>query len=344
MIFLISALATILSLGTSNAFAFDGLPPTLSTSAVMPTFVALAPTVHDYSRFADGGPNANWYIGFNNAWIVRLPPGPAGKFQHAFIGAKIGRAKTRQNSDKPWIRDIIPGKVYIGVSQIPAWTSEQSFFLAETTDIPAEADPQARVDGVGGSEWFWAEVPMSMVSFTTPNYLIVWSPSNDFNSASSAPVLAASDDDPSPRETRAWNNRSLLGVPPRSPTNSLETPINNLAPALAIKLTPPEPSEPAIVLNDLGVARAGKRMLVRFSVSGQDIVEAWVESSRDRLDWARCSKLQRRPPFFFSFPPEKSPAPGLYLRGAARGVSGVVGYSEPQMLPYALPSSSNENL
>ena len=320
----------------AQAAPSEGLMPTLSTSVVVPTIITLAPTVHDYTRFADGGPDANWYVGFNNAWIVKLPPAPAGAFQRTFIGAKIGRAKTRPNPEKPWIREIIPGKVYMGISQTPAWSSEQSFFLAETADIPADADQQARVDGVGAAEWFWAEVPVSMVSFTAPNYLIAWSPSNYFTRASSSPILAAAElDEASSREARAWNNRSILGVPPRSPANSLETPINNIVPALAIKLVPPAPDEPAVSVNDLTLARSGKRVLVRFSAAGEDVTDAWVEVSRDRLDWERISTLQRRPPYVFALPPEKTPGPGLYLRGVARDVSGAAGYSEPAMIPYA---------
>jgi hypothetical protein len=335
MIFSYFILAALLRVGAASAAVADGLPPALSTSVVVPTYVTLAPTLHDYTRFADGGPDANWYVGFNNAWIVKLPPAPAGEFQRAFIGAKIGRAKTRPNPEKPWIREIIPGKVYMGLSQTPAWSSEQSFFLSETSDIPADADPQARVDGIGAAEWFWAEVPMSMVSFTAPNYLIVWSPSNYFTLASSAPILAASElDEPGTREARAWNNRSILGVPPRSSATSLETPITNIVPALALKLVPPGPDEPAVSVNDLTLARAGKRMLVRFSAAGEDVTDAWVEVSRDRLDWERISKLVRRPPYVFALSSEKSPAPGHYVRGVARDVSGAVGYSEPVMVPY----------
>src|SRR3569832_2205017 len=235
----------------------EGLEPVLSTSVVVPTIVTLAPTVHDYSRFADGGPDANWYIGFINAWIVKLPPAPAGEFQRAFIGAKVGRAKTRPNPDKPWIREVIPGKVYMGISQTPSWTSEQSFFLAAPSAIPADADPPARVDGVCAAEWFWAEVPMSMVSFTAPNYLIVWSPANYFTRASSAPILAAAELYEAGAQAQAWNNHSLMGVPPRSAASSLETPITNIVPALALKLVPPAPDEPAVSVNDLLLSRAG---------------------------------------------------------------------------------------
>jgi hypothetical protein len=338
MIFLNSVVSAVLfvSVAPARALPADGLPPALSTSVVVPTYVTLAPTVHEYTRFADGGPDANWYIGFNNAWIVKLPPAPEGNFQRAFIGAKIGRAKTHPNADKPWIRETLPGKVYIGLSQTPAWTSEQSFFLSETSDIPAEADPQEHVDGIGAAEWFWAEVPLSMISFAQPNYLIVWSPTNYFISDSSAPILAAADPEPgSPREVRAWNNRSILGVPPRSAAVSLETPIGNIYPALAIKLVSPAPDDPAVSVNDLSLARSGRRALIRFSAAGEDVAEAWVESSRDQLDWTRATKFERRPPYVFAVPLDRSIAPGVYVRGAARDISGAVGYSEPVMVPYA---------
>lgn len=318
-----------------SAAAQDGLPTSLSTSSIVPTIVTLAPSLHEYGRFADGGPDANWYVGFNNAWIVKLPPAPAGEFAHGFIGAKLGRAKTRPVPTKPWLRETIPGKVYVGISASPSWTSEQSFFLAETRDIPAEPDPQARVDGAGAGEWFWAEVPLAQISFNTPNYLIVWSPTNYFTKASSAPILAATDLDEPGGETRAWLNRSIQGVPPRAKGASLETPLNTLAPAIAIKLVPPGPDEPAVSVADFSVARAGKRVIVRFSAAGEDVAEGWVEASRDQLEWARASRIQRRPPYVFSLPPDKAPAPGSYLRGVARDVSGALGISDAYMIPYA---------
>lgn len=319
------------------AAAADGLGPVLSTSPIVPTIITLAPTIHDYGRFADGGPDDNWYVGFNNAWIVKLPPAPRGEFSRAFIGAKIGRAKTRPNVNKPWVRELIPGKIYMAVNQVPAFPNDRSFFLAETPDIPTEPDPQARVDGVGSGEWFWAEVPASMISFTSDNYLAIWSPTNWFTRASSAPILAAADiEDPTTaRETRAWNNRAIMGVAPRSTSGSLQTPINNIAPALAIKLVPPAPDEPAVNVAEFAAARVGSKVIARFSAAGEDIAEGWVEASRDQLDWTRISRLQRKPPYVFSIPGAKAPVAGTWLRGAARDVSGQVGYSEAYMVPYA---------
>ena len=126
-----------------------------------------------------------------------------------------------------------------------------------------------------------------------------------------------------------------MGVPPRSGGTSLETPLNTLAPALAIKLVPPGPAEAAVSVADFTLARAGGRVLARFSAAGEDVAEAWIEASRDQLEWARVSRILRKPPYLFTLAPEKSPAPGTFLRGVARDISGAVGQSTPHMIPYA---------
>lgn len=304
----------------------------VSTSQVTPTYLSLAPTLADFTRFADGGPDGNWYIGFNNAWIVQLPPAPAGEFARAFIGARIGRAKTRPNANKPWVREMISGKVYMGVSQSAAFTSEQSYFLAETADVPVENDPANAVEGVGAAEWFWAEVPLNMISFTRPNFLIVWSPTKTFVQASSAPILAAAAVEERAEEPHAWNNGAISGVPPRMASQALRTPMANFHPALAIKLVPPTQGEVAI--SDFKYERLGRRGVASFSVAGEDVTEAWVESSRDQLDWARATRYARKPPFTFPFPADRAPAPGAYLRAAARDASGVVGNGPAVQIPY----------
>jgi hypothetical protein len=308
----------------------------VSTSAILPTYISLSPNINDFHRFADGGDDANWYIGFNNAWIIKLPPAPMGEFSRAFIGAKIGRAKTRPNADKPWLREVIDGKIYIAISQTPSFTSQQSFFLAETADLPLEADQQSPLEGVGAADWVWAEVPMSHISFSRPNYLMVWSPTNSFVKSSSAPILAAvavEDSGPRTGDIGAWNNHSISGVPPRNPEGALETPINTINPALAIKLAPPSTSE--ISVSEFILERYGRKCLARFSVWGENIDAAWVEYSRDGLDWERLTRFQNRQPFIFTIPQDKCPKPGSYLRGSTRDILGTTGYSDPYQVPYA---------
>lgn len=329
MIYLIIAAVATLASGLA---AQEPPAAFLSTSPYLPTHLALSANINDFSRFADGGSDANWYIGYNNAWIVKLPPAPLGEFSRAFIGAKIGRAKTSPNPDKPWLRDRIDGKVYVGLSQTPAFSAEQSYFLAEAADIPLEPDPQTHVEGIGSSEWFWVEIPMAAVSFTRPNYLIVWSPTKNFLKAGTSPILAAADEDLPGREARAWNNRSISGVPPRIASSALETPLNNINPALAIRLVPPNQDE--VSASEFSMERRGRKAVIRFSTGGENLAEAWVEASRDQLDWERVGRVLRRPPFIFTLGPGQIPQPGWFLRGAARDLSGNTGFSAPHMLPY----------
>jgi hypothetical protein len=224
----------------------------------------------------------------------------------------------------------------MAISQTPSFTAQQSFFLTETEDMPLEPQPDAHIEGVGAGEWFWAEVPLALVSSSRPNYLIIYSPTEAFVKTSSSPVLAAAPvEDPGARETRAWNNHSITGVPPRNQDGALETPINSISPALAIKLTPPSTSE--ISVSEFIYERLGKKCLVRFSAWGENIDQAWVEHSHDGLDWERITRLQRKQPFDFTLPQDKCPQPGEYLRGAVRDVLGTVAASDSFRAPYGAP-------
>lgn len=297
----------------------------------LPTYLSLSPNLNGYTRFADGGPDSNWYIGFNNAWIVKLPPSPSGRYARAFIGARIGRAKTSPNANKPWIRELVGGKIYMAISHTASFTSEQSFFLTETKDLPLEADPQAAVDGVGPSDWFWIEIPLGMVSSIKPNYLVIWSPTKSFQNAAASPILAGAAVDETSGETRAWNNNAVLGVPPRTASGALRTPLNNINPALAIKLVPP--NEGHVFVTEFSVQPYGRKVVVRFAAEGLGVSEAWLESSQDQLSWERISQPARRPPYFFTVNTDSTPS-GTFIRGVARDERGNIGASNAYQVPY----------
>ena len=317
----------------SLALSASAQDVSIATSSVMPTYITLGASVNDFTRFADGGTDGNWYVGFNNAWIVKLPPAPTGEFSRAYIGARLGRAKTRPNANKPWLRERIEGRISMGLSQTPSFTSEQSFFLVDTGEMPLEGDAQAVLDGIGAAEWYWTEVPVAQISTARPNYLIIWSPSKFLVRSSSAPILAAAAEEEGAvrGEPRAWNNRSVLGVPPRTPNGALETPLPNMMPALAIKLVPAAESE--VSVGDLSLQRLAHRTLVEFSVAATDLEEAWVEISRDQLDWNRAGRRLRQQPFIISVP-NSALTPGVFVRAAARDSLGKIGHSAALTVPY----------
>lgn len=325
--FFLLLLATLLGSPAMSQDADNASDNSTVGSSRLPAFVSLIPNINDFTRFADGGPHEDWYVGFNNAWIVKLPPVPSGEYTRAFVGARLGRAKTRPRAGRGWDREAIPGKIYMAISQTPAFSSEQSFFLVETFDIPLEPDPRVSVTGTGQSQWFWTEIPIGLVSSSAPNYLIVWSPTEDFTSAATAPILAAAAYHAGPGEEQAWLNRTIQGVPPRNAEGSLQTPITSLAPALAIKLIPV--NDAAVGINECSATPQSKAVLFQFSVDAENTQTAWVEASSDKLEWRRITRFQREPPYFFTIPTERVPSKGGYLRGAGQDMLGNIGYCDP---------------
>ncbi len=310
---LIIASITFLS---TDCLAADFSPPTISTSPTLPSYLALWPNINDFNRFANGGSDGNWYIGYNNAWIVELPPAPLGEFPRAFIGAKIGRAKTTPDPDKPWISRRLSGKIYMAISQTPSFSAQQSFLIARAADLPLENGREA--------EWFWAELPPALVSFTQPNYLIVWSVTPYYLSASSSPILAAMTAPSSMDRPRAWNNQRIAGVPPRTAEGALETPLGNLLPALAIKLCPPD--GPPVSIHGFSALPAGNDIIVSFSAEGRDVSRAWLEFSADRIDWERSGPLLFHEPFILTVNRAELPGQAAFLRAVASDILGSAGY------------------
>src|SRR4051812_24400091 len=86
------------SLGVlTAALRLAGSEPAASASADYPVFVAKASNPNDYSLFANGGWDGNWYVGYNTCWIKKLPAIPLGHYARAYIGAKLGRMKLNSN-------------------------------------------------------------------------------------------------------------------------------------------------------------------------------------------------------------------------------------------------------
>ena len=280
-----------------------------------PVYISLLKDLNRYDMYASGGWDGNWYVGYDSCWILELPPIPPGQYAKAFVGAKLGRAKTVALKDRPWERAAIEGKIMMGVSPSPAFSSQQSFLLVENQDIPREAAPKETLKEVGSAQWFWAEVTLSAISFTQANYLALWSVSEQMTGVETAPIVAGAEAK-GLKETAAWVNRSIRGTPPRDADVSRETPINGLLPALALKLVPQ--NSLTVSVDNLNMAVGENGAFVSFNVIGQDIRAAWVEISFDRFDWQRVTPLLYHPPYTFTLSKEVIPENDRYfIRGVA---------------------------
>lgn len=302
-----------------------------STAATpSPEYVSMLKDLNRYDMYANGGWDGNWYVGYNSCWIVRVPPAPEGAYAKAYIGAKLGRSKSVPLPDKPWERAAIAGKIMMAVGSSPSFTSQQSFLLVENQDIPREAGPKETLKEAGSAQWFWAEIPLSAVSFNQPNYLALWSVSEQMTGSETSPIVAGAEAK-SLQGPAAWVNRSMMGTPPRDTDTALETPISGLLPALALKLIPR--SVLPVKVENLNMAVGENGAFVSFNAIGQDLRAAWVEISFDRFDWQRVSPILYHPPFTFTLPKDVIPENDRYfIRGVAVDSLETHGYSREMVV------------
>lgn len=316
--------------GPAGAQAPDGKAGAPKLSPV-PVYTALVKDMSRFYMYANGGFNADWYVGYNNCWIVRLPPMAVGAYSKAFIGAKIGRAKI-MSWPMSWDKSVIPGKVYLAISQKPEFGADNMYFLIDSADLPLEPLPNDTLDSIDSAQWFWTEVPLSRISAEKPNYLAAWSSSRYFISSSSAPIIAAAPSDDT--DENVWLNRAIKGNPP-SGDGVLETPISGLKPAIAIKLVPK--NDYRVIIKGFQAELDDDRVLISFSAIGEDIRAAWIELSYDKFDWQKTGRLLFRAPFFLSFGRDELSKDMFYLRAAAVDGLENIGYSKEIIIPAAPP-------
>lgn len=321
--------------GAAGAQQADaGKVPAFSAAAAafVPAYVAPEKNLGRYYLYADGGFHADWYVGYNNCWIVKLPPSATGGYARAFVGAKLGRAKIKSWPGS-WDTEPIPGKIYMALNQAPTFNSDHTYFLAEAADLPREPLPNDSLDGVDSARWIWAEVPLSRISAEKDNYLALWSSSRFFTSASSAPIIAAAMG--APGEENVWLNRSIRG---NSPTGAgvLETPISGIKPAMAIKLVPL--NEYKVFIKGFAAELSAGEIEVSFTAIGEDVRAAWLEVSYDKFDWQRVTRYFYRAPYFWTFGRDAISRDMFYLRAAAVDNLENIGYSKEITVP-AIPAA-----
>jgi len=360
---LIVSLAGFLLLYSSNARDLS------ASENRYPVIIAEVKNLNDFGLFATSGWDGNWYVGYNHSWVTKLPEAPEGSYAKAYLGAKLGRAKNfirrqlerarthfeqlknlpeqeREESAKQLkytsfkeisqkIEELAKklssphsGKIYIGINSSPHWDKKHSFFLVPEDDIPREGDPEEALEQVGEARWFWIEVPLSLVSFDKENYVAIWSPDENLNSAQVSPILASAWGS---REVNTWLGQESQGKAP----SSLSRPVTIFEPALAIKLVPSNEKRVLVeILNITDEEEIKEKRVVTATVSGEDIVRAWLEISRDKSSskvqkWLRTGRFAFGAPYSITLDPGKLEEGIHYLRVGAEDFWGNVGYGRP---------------
>jgi hypothetical protein len=319
--------------GISHAEEDSGSFP--SPTSFIPDYISPVRDMSKFYLYANGGFHADWYVGFNNAWIIKLPPAALEGYAKAFLGAKIGRAKIKSHP-KSSNKKIIPGKVYMGISKTPSFTQENMYFLIGSSDLPLEPLPGDYLEGINSAQWFWAEIPLSVISSEEPNYLAIWSSSRYFTKSSNSPIIAAalSDD----KTENVWLNRSIKGSPPFG-EKTLEMPISGVKPAMTIKLIPENPYR--VIIKGFRAEIGPEDMISTFCAIGEDIHNTWLELSYDKFDWQRVTKFMFDSPYYHTFKNGELSKDMFYLRAAGVDALGNIGYSSEIIIP-ALVSVDEE--
>ncbi|MBN1824592.1 MAG: hypothetical protein JW803_09775 [Endomicrobiales bacterium] len=295
----------------------------------LPIYVCELSNINDYSLFANGGWDGNWYVGFNVCWMEEFKEIPQGEYSRAFIGAKLGRMKTRPVPGKPiWEKEPIPGRIYLSLSDKPSWKPSQAVFLCDTQEIPLEGDWENALEGVGESRWFWAEVPVKKINFRGSTFIALWSPTEYFISTASSPILAGGWGG---ARVNSWMNNDVQGYAPLNLNTSLKTGISTFEPAIAIKLVPENCyQEIAVRIVDVREGRektSNKTFVV--SVTGSGIEQVWLEVTDENGAWAKHGRSVYAAPYMLTLKAGALPAGKQSVRCAASDIWGNAGYSTP---------------
>lgn len=273
-------------------------------------YVSLVQDLNKYYLYANGGYHADWYVGYNNAWIVKLPPVDTSGYSRAFIGAKLGRAK---NISYPSSKNLKPheSKIFVSISNSPRF-SAKAYVLCENSDIPLEPLDDESIEGVDSSKWFWTEIPIRLISSDTNNYIAIWAESKELKDSMSCPIIAAAylkDDD-----ENVWVNPSIKGSV-INVENLLEVPVYNIKPAIVIKLVPQ--NDYRVIIKNFSMQKIKNDYLFTWTVISADTQKSWLEISYDRIKWSRFSRYIFTAPYSYSFSNKELPNDLFYIRACA---------------------------
>jgi len=302
----------------------------------LPTYICELTNLNDYSVFATNGWDANWYVGFNLCWIEEFNLPQNHGIEKAFVGVKLGRAKTHIPDGKPrWQKEIVPGNIYIALSSSPVWQATDSYFLCATEEIPLEGDKEYATEGTGEARWFWAQVPLNKINFGGKNFVAVYSPSENLSKSENCPIIAGGF---GTGAIKSWINNDVNGYAPIDRETSLKTPIASFRPAIAIKLVPQNTKqEIGVEIAEIlpsAINTSNKTLVVK--VSGQSIEKLWLEYTTDKPDvqetdavkWQKTGTAIYGTPYMLTLKPSTLPSGDVFISVAAMDEWGNIGYSE----------------
>jgi hypothetical protein len=219
----------------------------------------------------------------------------------------------------------VEGEVDIAIAQDAVWPESRRFKLTDTTDIPTEGDSENTSEDVGEAHWFWVEVPISLVSTESPNYVTLFSPSGSLIDALSSPILAGGR---SEGGSRAWLDTGVSGQPPLTALEALQAPIPNFAPAIALKLVPS--NDHAVAVRSFwDMSASTSDFTIGAGVLGQDVEEVRLEISLDNgITWVSEGRPLWSAPYFFRHVPSGDKE-NVQLRVIAVDIWGNRGASSP---------------
>lgn len=340
----------------------------LATSEPLyPVIVAELENLNDFDLFATSGWDGNWYVGYNHAWVTRLPGAPQGNYVKAYLGAKLGRSKNVMSRELERARvhferlknlpdderDISAKQLEYGGfkeigEKIEKWEKKLSLPNSGKIYIGINSSPNwdekqsfflvseedIPMEGdpeealEGVGEARWFWVEIPLNLVNFDQENYITIWSPD-ESLNSAQVSPILASGWGTNEINTWLDENSQGKPPASLSRSVAV----FEPALAIKLVPPNKRAVSVeILNIIDGEEIREKRAVWASVLGEDIVRAWLEISRDESSkvgqrWIRTGRIIFAAPYSITLDPAKLDEGLHYLRVGAEDFWGNIGYS-----------------
>ncbi|MCX7641788.1 MAG: hypothetical protein N2Z20_04055 [Elusimicrobiales bacterium] len=273
-------------------------------------YVSLVKDLNKYYLYANGGFHADWYVGYNNAWIIKLPPTDISNYIRAFIGVKLGRAKIISYPSSSSLKPR-ESKIFVTISNTKKF-SPKTYILCENSDIPLEPIEDESIEGVDSAKWFWTEIPLTAVSSTSYNYIAIWAESRELKNSFNSPIIAAANLDD--KEENVWVNPSIKGAI-SAVENPFEIPIYGIKPAIVIKLIPQ--NDYKVIIKNFNLQKSDSEYFFSWSVISADPQKSWLEISYDKIKWDKFSKYIFNPPYAISFSDNSMPNDLFYIKACA---------------------------